>query len=90
MLDPSAEVDRKRPFKIEHMIMIDEYCKKREHALLIGAGWLDLLWGFEDLQLQFKREFKWEPDLERFENFEEKRKEDPEFWNLWDFPTILV
>ncbi|KAN0112467.1 hypothetical protein V8E51_005418 [Hyaloscypha variabilis] len=90
-LDPSTElVGGKHPFTIEQMIEKDEYCKKREHALEKGSGWLDLLWGFEGLQHQFKRNYRWEPDMERLENFEERRKINANFWILWDFPTKLV
>ncbi len=72
----------KNPFNIEQMIEIDEYCKKREHALEMGAGLLDLLWGFEGLQRQFKRNHHWEPDMERLKKFEESRKVNANFWIL--------
>ncbi|KAE9375933.1 hypothetical protein N431DRAFT_332875, partial [Stipitochalara longipes BDJ] len=88
--DTPTKVNGKQSFTIGHMIEIDEYCKKRDQALQMGAGWLPLLWGFEGLQRQFKRNYGWEPDLERFEDFEERRKLKEDFWIMWDFPTSLI
>jgi hypothetical protein len=78
------------PFTLNHLIEIEESCKKRDFGLQMGLEWLEMFWDFETLQSWFKRRHGWEPGIGRFEDFEERRKQNVDFWIMWDYPTNLI
>jgi hypothetical protein len=88
---PSLELQiGRRPFKLDEVIEIDNYCAKRKTGIARGQLWMDEFWGFESLQLLFIWKYGWKPDIERFEDFWLRRGDKTDFWLLWDYPTNLV
>jgi hypothetical protein len=86
-LPESPAENGRRPFTLIHLIERVEYCRKRDFGLQMGPEYLEMFWEFEALQRWFKRRYGWEPGIGRFEDFEESRRQNVEFWIMWDYPT---
>jgi hypothetical protein len=80
----------RRPFSLDEVIEIDNYCEKRKTGLSRGQLWMDQFWGFESLQMLFVWKYGWKPEVQRFEDFWLRRQEQTDFWLLWDYPTNLI